>query len=77
MDLSKYFDRIPEIDKANADYQEALKKLFKNEITLDECMKFKEAVSYACTKYGRVYSETHPDTAEKIKKNISEKDLLI
>jgi hypothetical protein len=37
-----------EIDKANGDYQEALKKLFVKEITLDECLEYQKLVFEAC-----------------------------
>lgn len=52
MDNSKYFDRVPEIDKANAAYHEAMQRYFAKEITLEECRKYQQAVFKACNEYG-------------------------
>jgi hypothetical protein len=42
MDNSKYFDKVPEIDKAIADHQNH-KVLTRNEITLEECSRYQQA----------------------------------
>jgi hypothetical protein len=59
MDNSKYFDRVPEIDKAIADHQQAIQRCLRNEITLEECSKYQQAVFKACNEYRRI--EKKPD----------------
>jgi hypothetical protein len=56
---SKYFDRVPEIDKAIADHQQAIKRCLRYEITLEECSKYQKAVFKACNEYRRI--EKKPD----------------
>jgi len=53
IDNSKYFDKVPEIDKAKEAYQEAMQRYLANEITLEECRKYQQAVFEACNEYGR------------------------
>jgi hypothetical protein len=54
MDNSKYFDRVPEIDKAIADHQQAIQRCLSNEITLEECSEYQQAVFKACNEYKRI-----------------------
>jgi uncharacterized protein (UPF0276 family) len=51
---SKYFDRVPEIDKAIADHQQAIQRCLRNEIMLEECSKYQQAVFKACNEYKRI-----------------------
>jgi hypothetical protein len=54
VDNSKYFDRVPEIDKAIAAHQEAIQRCLRNEITLEKCSKYQQAVFKACNEYKRI-----------------------
>ncbi len=47
---STIFETDPAIEKANEEYQEAIKKLLAGEITLEECRKYQHAVFDACSK---------------------------
>lgn len=46
--LGKLFETDPAVDKANEEYQKAIKRLLAKEITLAECMVYKEKVTKAC-----------------------------
>jgi hypothetical protein len=50
MDNSKYFDRVPEIDKAIADHQQAIKGAYLMRLQLEEC-RYQQAVFKACNEY--------------------------
>jgi hypothetical protein len=40
----KLFETDPDVDNANAEYQEAINKFLAKEITLEECRKYQPAV---------------------------------
>lgn len=46
----KLFETDPDIDKANADFDEAKIKYINKEITYDEMIEYKNKVSEACNK---------------------------
>ncbi|CAA9203352.1 hypothetical protein [Flavobacterium collinsii] len=48
-----YFARDTEVDKANEEYQIAIKKCLAGEISFEECSKYQEAVFEACNKNNR------------------------
>jgi hypothetical protein len=54
VDNSKYFDRVPEIDKAISDHQQAIQRCLLNEITIEECSKYQQAVFNASNEYKRI-----------------------
>ena len=61
-----YFDKVPEVEKANEDYQLAIKKFLNKEITLEECAKYQQAVFNACNEFGWYASKRNIELNKKV-----------